>query len=773
MIWGCPNPGQLFVTLQERFFMGKEGKAELLAPAGNAEGFYGALHAGADAVYLAGESFGARAYAENFTEEKLLECIRYAHLRNRKIYLAVNTLVKDSELPMLLAYLRPFYEAGLDAVIVQDPGVLRLIREHFPGLKIHVSTQMTICSGYGASLLKRLGASRIVPARELNLQELRSMKEQAHIEIESFIHGAMCYCYSGQCLFSSILGGRSGNRGRCAQPCRLPYSVQAGDARAQECYPLSLKDMCTISHLPRLVEAGIDSFKIEGRMKRPEYTAGVTAVYRKYIDAYYELREKKGPQAAAREYRVSQEDLSFLSALYIRSDISEGYYFRRNGRDMVTMENPAYNGSNPESLTQIREKYIVQREKLPVDIKALFRVGQAAEVIFTCRGKSFRAAGAPVERAQKQPVTPENIRKQLGKLGESAFVASKTEIQADPDCFYPLKEMNELRRAAAAGLEEQLLTRREAIASEGKAWDTDPFRKEAGSEPFRNEAGQARVRESGADRGCYVLHITALPQLEAAADWLAENRPEANFRFYIEGDLLLQKREKTISLCRELSGYGIFYAVLPYIIRLSDRDYLEKLYCHVTESGLFRGFLVRSMDGLGFLQEKGCGLSCRSDAGFYLWNREAVTELSGLVSGYCLPYELKRSEQRHLVREKVWEKIVYGRIPMMVTANCLYRTMGQCRKGKRELLSPAILKDRYGKVFPVTADCLHCMNVVYNSVPLSLHRELSFWRETTDLRLNFTLESPGEVQTILDCFIKGTPFPQAEYTTGHEKRGVE
>ncbi len=235
-------------------------KVELLAPAGSRESFYGAIHAGADAVYLAGDRFGARAYAENFTGESLLECIRYAHLLGRKIYLTVNTLLKDSELEELYDYLLPFYEAGLDAVIVQDLGVFRFVRKHFPDLRIHVSTQMTVCSGYGASLLKAMGAERIIPARELGLQELISMKRHAEIEIETFVHGAMCYCYSGQCLFSSIAGGRSGNRGRCAQPCRLPYSVGSKAGKSRECYPLSLKDMCTVEKLPLLIEAGGDSF---------------------------------------------------------------------------------------------------------------------------------------------------------------------------------------------------------------------------------------------------------------------------------------------------------------------------------------------------------------------------------------------------------------------------------------------------------------------------------------------------------------------------------
>ena len=273
-------------------------KVELLSPAGDMEGFYGAIHAGADAVYLSGKQFGARAYADNFSEEEILEAIRYAHLFGRKVYLTVNTLVKEFEMDKLFLFLKPLYEAGLDAVIVQDFGVLHFIRENFPHLDIHASTQMTITGKLGCEVLLEQGASRVVPARELSLSEIAEIKKTVPVELECFIHGAMCYCYSGQCLFSSFLGERSGNRGRCAQPCRLPYGIDGKN----ELYPLSLKDMNTLEYIPQLIEAGIDSFKIEGRMKKPEYTAGITSVYRKYIDQYYK-KQWAGVSARDRELR--------------------------------------------------------------------------------------------------------------------------------------------------------------------------------------------------------------------------------------------------------------------------------------------------------------------------------------------------------------------------------------------------------------------------------------------------------------------------------------
>ena len=793
--------------------MEKDRRVELLSPAGNEEGFYGAVHAGADAVYLAGGRFGARAYADNFTSETLVACIRYAHLLGRKIYLTVNTLLKEDELTELYDYLLPFYEAGLDAVIVQDLGVLRFIRMHFPNLKLHVSTQMTLCGSYGASLLKRMGASRVVPARELGLQELAAMKREACVEIEAFIHGAMCYCYSGQCLFSSILGGRSGNRGRCAQPCRLPYSVNVGDWTENECYPISLKDMCTIEHIPTLIEAGIDSFKIEGRMKKTEYTAGVTEVYRRYIDSYYKLREDRGAEAAAAAYHVDKADLELLQSLYIRSGIQDGYCFRRSGREMITLESPAYSGSNEKTLAKIREEHISTREKLPVSVKAVFQVGQPAEATYTWKDRSCHIKGGIVERAGKQPITSENIRKQLGKLGESSFQIADMQIIADKDGFYPLKQINDMRRAALAGLEGQILSYRgypsgkNPAAEEAETNLSNPAVKKPDTDMPNPEVSAPSAQKS------YVISVCTLPQLSAAAKWFSCEKTGRPLRFYIEGDLFLSEQEAVLEICSHMPPESRFYLALPYILRKSDRHYMERLFAAFQESRVFRGFLARSMDGLGFIRkfvEKDHSPLCRTDAGVYVWNQWAARELSSYAEGFCLPYELKGGEQRGLADTFSCEKIVYGRIPMMLTANCLFKTFLRCRQtdhaeseaglrkngkaGRRyvrngesfETIScsdrhhtipkeqnHAILKDRYRRDFPVVANCLHCMNIIYNTVPLSLHQSVSKWQGRADLRMDFTLESPDEVTALLDSFLKGAPLPLKEYTTGHEKRGVE
>lgn len=489
---------------------------ELLAPAGSYEAFTGALNAGADAVYLGGQQFSARAYADNFTTEEMIRALRSAHFYGKKIYLTVNTLLKERELASLYEYLAPFYEAGLDGVIVQDFGVFCYIREHFPGLPLHVSTQMTVTGVRGASLLKEQGAVRIVPARELSLEEVGKIREEAGVEVECFIHGAMCYSYSGQCLFSSILGGRSGNRGRCAQPCRLPYEIYDGKKKLSGSgYPLSLKDMCTLAYLPALLEAGIDSFKIEGRMKRPEYAAGVTAVYRKYIDLYY--------REGAAGYRVEQEDMDRLRRLYIRSEIQTGYYERHNGKEMITLEKPGYESGDETLLSEIRETYIREPEKMPVRMKASVKVGEPlrlhveaavgaegslpekpglpddvrksperpdlsedvwkspekpdlSEDVRKSPAKTARLAaavtGETVQYAKNAPLSAEEVKKRLCKTGDSFLTVKDCEISMEGACFVPVRALNELRRSAVEAFERAVTKSRrtalEAVAAESR-----------------------------------------------------------------------------------------------------------------------------------------------------------------------------------------------------------------------------------------------------------------------------------------------------------------
>lgn len=733
---------------------------ELLAPAGNYECFLGAIQAGADAVYLGGSKFSARAYADNFSDEEICKAILYAHVCGKKVYMTVNTLLKDGELSELVPYMRPFYEAGLDGVIVQDFGVFTALKEAFPGLSLHASTQMTLTGSMGTAFLQSLGAERIVPARELSLQEIRKMKEDTGIEIEVFVHGAMCYCYSGQCLMSSIIGGRSGNRGRCAQPCRLPYQVETagGNSGKKEVYPLSMKDMCTLSILPDLIEAGVDSFKIEGRMKKAEYAAGVTSVYRKYIDRYF--------QTGREGYRVDKKDLEFLSSLYIRSQIQDGYYYKQNGEDMITLNSPAYNGSEESVLKRIRETYIdvpaEKKKKASVSMEITLHVGVPAafHVKVLQTEKEITLTGPVVDKARKNPITEENVRKCFGKLGDTFFAVSPEQmhIEMDADCFYPLKIMNELRRQ---GMEELLKLYYPIGRTENKVKEV----------PAKENAA---APDGGTEQPTGQEHAVLLQKKEQLTALM-----ESDFSYdtvYLEADFWNEAGvvgEAETEVCKN-AGKKV-YVALPFIVRSKDEAFLKKLLPLLKRAD---GVLVRNLETLEFLQKNDYKGSIRLDAGMYCFNKKTVSFYEPLAESFCMPYELNHKEQKSLSRMEtgiLTEHVVYGRIPLMVTANCTQRTMEKCIKSAH--MGENRLRDRYRKEFPVMLHCRYCYNVILNSVPLSLHDTISI--QTDDiLRIQFTSEDYRETRAVLEFFKNrmeggGMEPPFTEFTRGHEKRGVD
>lgn len=766
--------------------MKERKKVELLAPAGNYESFLGAVHAGADAVYLGGEKFGARAYADNFTTEQLCSAIQYAHLYNRKVYLTLNTLVKEKEMPQLYDYLFPFYEAGLDGVIIQDMGVFFHVKEQFPDLSLHVSTQTTITGIEGARMLKAFGAKRIVPARELSLEEISLIKSKADIEIETFIHGAMCYCYSGQCLFSSILGGRSGNRGKCAQPCRLPYQIKGGKEKAL--YYLSLKDMCTIEMLPSLIEAGIDSFKIEGRMKKPEYAAGVTALYRKYIDLYYECENKEN-------FLVDKEDKKKLSALYIRSEVQDGYYNRHNGASMVTKGKPGYNESDEKLLKEIRDKYLEKKPCIAVTGNAFFHAGKEAVFSIEGNGVEVTVKGTVVQSAIKQPMTKESIKKQLEKCGGTPFEIKNLHVETDGNVFMPLKELNELRRQALALLEEKIIekngyTKRAADVEKRQNWE-ERKSKDQGNFPKESITGRTAIKRKERlllEDGIYISVRTG-EQLKAAAAIL-ENRERQQKvsagqkdnigieAIFISTDLLEfdhnhiaenEEKEKIQQLLKYLNGK--VFAACPYVMRAKDKWLLS---CLLKEE-LFAGILVRNMEEFAFLQNEDYQGKIVTDAGLYVWNKKAAEFYGKRADLYTLPFELNGGEQKNVESGKSIQ-VIYGRIPMMITANCIRRTTGNCIRGTKKEKEQIILTDRYGKEFPVVTDCRHCYNTIYNSIPLSLHKAAG--QKKGKYRLDFTIEDERETKQIIEYFGRilvqaGGEPPYRDYTNGHSKRGVD
>ena len=717
-------------------------KVELLAPAGNYDALLGAVNAGADAVYLGGEQYGARAYADNFSRDEIISGIRLAHIYHKKIYLTINTLVKERELEGLYDFLLPFYEAGLDGVIIQDLGVLAYVKRYFPGLELHASTQMTLTGSEGVSFLKEYGVSRVVPARELSLEEIKNLKETG-AEVEIFIHGAMCYCYSGQCLFSSILGGRSGNRGRCAQPCRLPYEINGG----KECFPLSMRDMCTIDLLPELIESGVDSFKIEGRMKKPSYVAGVTAIYRKYIDQYYE----KG------SIRVSAQDRQLLSSLYIRSKIGDGYFHRHNGREMLTLESPAYSETDPGILTEIADRYVHAPEKVPVDAQIELCSGKPAKLSLRAKEAVITCEGEIVQEAQKQPLQTEKIEQQIRKTGASLLKVQDIKVKTQGQVFLPIGAINELRRKAVLAMEDKLIA-----APSREAVPYDPY--------VRPQRQRLQKRPGGESlRKPLEVCVSTWDQFDQIID-------RGLYRIYLDSRLFLEKEtlQKKLSLKK---GNTQIYGSTPYIVREKDDKTLFDVEDAYKEQ-LIQGVLIRNLESLAILKDSIAKKDLELDYGVYVWNHEALDLLSDKASGICLPVELNKGEWEELItygKQKMrLSAVVYGRLPMMITANCLQKTSDGCR-GKS---GTVMLKDRYGKEFPVYHDCRHCYNIVYNSVPLSLHRAFSEeLQEALHCRLDFTLETAKECLKVTEYFQKISvqyedPF-YSEYTTGHYKRGVE
>lgn len=711
---------------------------EILAPAGDNETLKAAVYAGADAVYAGGERFGARAYAKNFGREELLSAIDFVHLHGRKLYLTVNTLVKEREFADLYEYLLPFYRQGVDAVIVQDAGVMSFVRSQFPGLAIHASTQMTITNVISAKYLEGFGVKRVVPARELSLSEVRKICENTGLEVECFVHGALCYCYSGQCLLSSMIGGRSGNRGQCAQPCRLPYQVgkhKPGDI-------LSLKDLCTIEAVPDLIESGIVSFKIEGRMKQPEYVAAVTRMYRKYTDMY--LKEgRKG-------YRVSKEDIRILESAYQRRGYCGGYYFRHNGKEMISLERPKQEIHRDwKQNTKVQEK---------ITGKFVLSPGKRVTLYLQYQETKVEISGAEAEPAIQQPIARERLLEQLKKTGNTPFVFDKLEIIIEGSVFLPIQEINSLRRRAIEALEKKILEefRRktpERISELEKEMET--------AAPAMHSAGSLKLTAS----------VETLEQMEAVLAY-----PEI-VRIYVEDALWesgdRQKLRRMVSEGKS-AGRQVFFA-MARIFRQEARVFYDRHFGELTEC--FSGALARNIESVLYVKERLGQYPVITDNSVYQWNRYAKNfwkEQS--VAGVSAPVELNRWELMELGVQDM-ELTVYGYLPVMVSAGCVKKTTASC-DGKSGFLT---MTDRQGKKMTVKNECVYCYNTIYSSSPLMLADRFQEIKslEPESVRLQFSAEDKKRTADVLELYAaayrsgRTCPAPEGEFTRGHFKRGVK
>lgn len=795
-------------------------KPEILAPAASMDSLKSAVRAGCDAVYMGGSCFSARAYADNPEGEGLTRAIEYCHLHGVKLYLAVNTLLKDREMQSeLYSFLLPPYQAGVDAVIVQDMGVLRMLHRCFPDLPLHASTQMSLTMGKGLERLQKYGVSRIVPARELSLQELQQMRGDTDLELEVFVHGALCYCYSGKCLFSSMQGGRSGNRGRCAGPCRMPYQG-LGEAG----YYLSLKELCNLPYIAELTEAGVDSFKIEGRMKQPEYTAFVTAVYRKYVDLCYAMGLAKFRQWRLEHREQWQEDMRKLAELYNRGGFTQGYLEgnahsagksvsgdtgngrkeKRQGVSMLSGKRPGHGGVKVGTVTAVNARhasYCLERDIMPQDVlefrnaeeqtvyeytagekrkagqtvyaryqkgcrihvgDSVYRtrhqilldeireqyLGEKKLEIYGCfRAKAGETCNLVLERgecrismdgemvsaAEKQAADPASVRRALCQTGDSVFLFQSLDIDLQGNVFLPVGMLKKLRRAALQELERQIIS--------GSYRQTEKL-------SCAETEGASETAGNTLDISVSVMN---LGQLKAALDFteaaeIILRMDQMKDRELKEGVRLVQNSGK-----RAVIG-------MPYIWRTAAWRQHEQEFAECR--GIFAevpadGYLIHNPESFAFLREV-VGVDAEkiiADADLYVMNEEAFGWWQ--EQGVCLmtaPWELTGKECGKLSYRNHLQFVVYGHIPLMVSAQCLhynlYQSATPCRENKKNIL---YFRDGRGRKFFAMNLCRYCYNVIYQEKAYCVldRKEEIESMGFQALRYEFTIETEEQLREIL------------------------
>lgn len=702
---------------------------ELLAPAGSLEILKGVIESGADAVYVGGSMFGARAYANNFTEEELLEAIDFAHLRGVKVYLTVNTLIKNSEFSKLYDYLLVYYKRGLDAVIVQDLGVVKAIHEYFPSMEIHTSTQMTVMGADGVRFLSQFGVTRVVMAREVSLAEMKRIHEETGMELEAFVHGALCYSYSGQCLFSSILGGRSGNRGRCAQPCRLPYTVEG----KKDEYILSLKDMCGIKALDKLHDAGVYSLKIEGRMKQLEYACGVVKYYRSYIDSMKP---------------VTDADYDRIKALGNRCGFTDRYYFDHNGSDMVTYVKPNFvsNAAEPSP----------EKRKLSIEGELVLREGEPGSLTVKRGDVTYKASIEPVSAALKAPLDKKAAIDRINKTGDTDFEFSHIKAQIGENVFVPNGALNKLRRDAISGLCDKLL--KKYYRNDARYADISSMC-ELPEHVVKSDAAHEDGAVNAKDYTTICSCMTRA-QLDTLISYDCFDVFYLDFDMYDRKTLIQQFADDVKCLTKRNKKV---YLMLPTIFRADSSDYFVSIAKELDKVS-FDGFVVKNYEELYLTENLFTGKKVILDHNMYTFNdvsKSAFFEHG--VSGDTVPLELNSREIMH--RNNIGSQmIVYGYYPLMTTANCVHKNTKGCDK-KQKLI---YLKDRYNKSFAVCNNCKECYNTIYNSLPTMLTKNISKLKEAgiRSFRYSFTIETPKQIKAVMDDKV-------AEYTNGHYKRGVE
>ena len=693
---------------------------EILSPAGGPEALRAAVCAGADAVYLGFGQFNARRGARNFTQDELASAVSYCHLRGVRVYLTLNTLCSDREMAQAVDCAAQASRMGVDAALVQDMGLVRALRQAVPDLPLHASTQMSLHSLGGVKAAAELGMTRAVLARELSREDIAYICEKSPIEIEVFVHGALCMCHSGQCFMSSVIGGRSGNRGMCAQPCRLPYGW--GDELVNG-YPLSLKDMSLAGHLRELQEMGVASAKIEGRMKRPEYVYIVTKVY---ADA---LREGREPTA---------EELRRLEQAFSRQGFTDGYYTGRKGPDMFGVREE----SKPprELFAQARAAYEKGEGRLaPVKFYAMVRAGEPIQVgVEDAEGRVATAAGRVPEPARKRPTTQEEVEAQLGKTGGTPYEAVGMRTLVEPGLAVPLSALNSLRRQV---LDE--LTRLRTALPQRRHGE---YKMGARYENYRGEPD------------VYV----SLRRVEQMTFEVVKQRP-ALITLPVE-EIAAHPGEVKATM-----GRGVpVAAVLPRVCFDRELPALREQLAACKEIGVTDAYVGNL--GLAALCRE-LGFNLRGDFGLQVFNSQGVKEYKRLgFQSLTASFELKLAQIRDLFKAVDTEMIAYGRLPLMITENCAIKN----QSGKCVCSNVNLLTDRKGVRFPVER-AYGCRNEILNANKVFLADKAQDWKKAglRAVRLLFTTENGVECAQVLEAYRGTGAYKPNNFTRGLYYRDVE
>ena len=691
---------------------------ELLAPAGSMEALYAAVQNGADAVYLGSGTFNARQGAKNFTPQMLTEAVKYCHVRGVAVHLTLNTLVSDREMNDVIALIRNAAASGVDAFIVQDLAVVQLCRQIAPHVPIHGSTQMSIHSLPGVLLCAAMGMTRVVLSRELSRDDIHYITQNSPIEIEVFAHGALCMCYSGQCYLFSAIGGRSGNRGRCAQPCRQSY----GYGRWENKHPLSLKDNCLLPYLKELQNMGVASIKLEGRMKRPEYVATVTNVYRRVLDGE----------------PITEEMLSALSAAFSRQGFTDGYYAGKTGQEMFGTREDRYDDA--KWLASVRATYEAKENPLVgVSMRAVVTEGETSLTVTDPEGRTCRVTGPGAEVARAVALTEDALRDRLSKTGGTPYYLQDFSANIDKGLTISAASINALRRDALNRL-TALRARRDI--------------------PALHRPARTAVHPGAKEIPAPVVQVTTKEQI---TEKLLKLKPAA---LYVPLHILAQDP----IYCHELGRRVRVAAVLPRIVQDHELERIKRDLRTVKDMGI-RDALVGNLGLLMPVREM--GFRIRGDYGLNIYNSQAVNLMRELeLQSVTLSFEMTMPQIRDVSKAVPCEILVYGRLPLMVTENCLTKGRnGTCTCN----LSMGKLVDKTGAEFPIIKDGDQCRSILLNGKKLSwLDRQkdlnrLGLW----GIRMYFTTESPREVDHVLDNYLDPMPFDPGACTRGLYLRGLE